>query len=219
MTGDLVATLVGLALLDSVNTSTLFVVMVVLLTARSPVRSASAYAVGAAGSFFGLACGLYAGAAAAEAVVADLAGWLRRGTLVLLALWLLYLGFKRLRDRPRKPLLLPAWFGPLTAFPIGALATVADLPNAFPLFIAVERLTSAPIEGPVAVLALAGYVAVYALPIVVVIVIGVAKADQARAAMRRITDHFLSGTAQRSLPLATGFTVAAVASGTLAAVL
>lgn len=218
MTGDLLATLVGLALLDSVNTSTLFVGMVVLLTARSPVRSASAYATGAGLSFFGLACGLYAGASAAEAVVVDLARWLRRGTLVLLALWLLYLGVKRLRDRPRKPLLLPAWFGPLTAFPIGAAATAADLPNAFPLFIAVERLTSAPIPASVAVLALGGYVVVYALPIAVVIVVGAWKAAQARAVMGRITDRFLSGTAKRSLPLAAGFTAAAVASATLAAV-
>lgn len=218
MTGELVLTLIGLALLDSLNTSTLFFVMVVLLTARSPIRSAVAYAAGAAGSFFGLACGLYAGALAAEAVVVNLAQWLRRGTLVLLALWLVYLGFKRLRDRPRKPLLLPAWFGPLTAFPIGAVATVADLPNAFPLFIAIERLTSAPIEGPVWVLALAGYVAAYALPIGLVIVVGAWKADQARAAMRRITDRLLSGTAKRSLPLAAGFGVAAVASATLAAV-
>lgn len=218
MTGDLVATLVGLALLDSVNTSTLFLVMVVLLTARSPIRSASAYAAGAACSFFCLAYGLYAGASAADAVIADVAQWLRRGTLILLALWLLHLAVKRLRDRPRKALLLPAWFGPITAFPIGAVATVADLPNAFPLFVAVERLTSAPLEGPVAVLALAGYVAVYALPIGVVIVVGAWKSDQARSAMRRITDRFLSGTARRSLPLVAGFGVAAAASATLAAV-
>ncbi len=103
MSAELVASLVGLGLLDSVNTSTLFLVMLVLLTARGPVRSAVAYAAGAAMSFYGLALGLYAGAAAAEAVIDDLARWLRRGTCALLALWLLYLGFKRLRDRPRKP--------------------------------------------------------------------------------------------------------------------
>lgn len=218
MTSDLVVTLTGLALLDSLNTSTLFLVMVVLLTARSPIRSALAYAAGAAGAFFGLACGLYAGASAAEAVVVDLAQWLRRGTLVLLALWLLHLGFKRLRDRPRKPLLLPGWFGPLTAFPIGAVATVADLPNAFPLFIAIERLTSAPIQAPVWVLALVGYVVVYALPIGLVIGLGAWKGDQARATMRRITDRFLTGTARRSVPLATAFAAAAALSVTLVAV-
>ena len=217
MSSELVAALVGLALLDAINTSTLFLIMVILLTGRRPIPSACAYAAGAVCSFFGLAVGLYAGATAAEAVVTDLARWLRRGTFVLLAVWLLYLGFKRLRDRPRKPLLLPAWFGPLTAFPIGIAATIADLPNAFPLFIAVERLTSAPIETGTAVLALSGYVAVYAVPVVVLIMVGRWRGAQARAVMQRITDRFLSGTARRNLPLAVGFAVAAVGSATIAA--
>ena len=102
MTPDLVAAFVGLALLDSLNTSTLFLVMVVLLTARRPTGSAVAYAVGATLSFLGLAIGLYGGAAAAEAVISDLARWLRRATFTLLALWLLYLGVKRLGDRARR---------------------------------------------------------------------------------------------------------------------
>lgn len=219
MAGGLVAGLVGLALLDSINTSTLFLVMVVMLTARHPVLSAAAYAVGAVLSFLGLAIGLYAGASAAEAAIADLAQWLRRGTFALFALWLLYLGFKRLRDRPRKPFLLPAWFGPLTAAPIGVVATVADLPNAFPLFIAIERLTSAPIDWPTALVALVGYVTVYAIPIAIVIVLGVWKGAQARAVMQRVTDRFLSGTAKRSLPLAAGFTAAAAASASVAVVI
>lgn len=91
--------MVGLALLDSVNTSTLFLVMVVLLTARRPTAAAVAYAAGAVLAFLGLAVGLYAGAAAAEAVIFDLARWLRRLTFALLAVWL--------RDRPRKPACQP----------------------------------------------------------------------------------------------------------------
>ena len=219
MSAELTVVLIGLALLDSVNTSTLFLVLVVLLTARRPVRSAVAYAAGATLSFLGLVIGLYAGAAAAEAVIADLAQWLRRGTFALLALWLLYLAVKRLRDRPRKSFELPAWFSPLTAFPIGIVATVADLPNAFPLFIAIERLTSAPLGWPTALVALCGYVAVYALPIAIVIGWGGWQGDHARTRMRRITDRFLSGTAKRSLPLVAAFTAAGVASATVAAVI
>jgi len=219
MSAGLVGALIGLALLDSINTSTLFLVMVVLLTARRPVASAVAYAVGAVSAFFGLAIGLYAGASAAEAIICGLAQWLRRGTFALFALWLLYLGFKRLRDRPRKPFVLPVWFSPLTAVLIGVAATVADLPNAFPLFIAIERLTSAPIDWPTAVVALVGYVVVYALPIAIVIGLGVWKGAQARAVMQRVTDRFLSGTARRSLPLAAGFAAAAVASAGVAVVI
>lgn len=169
MTVELSAALVGLALLDSVNTSTLFLVMVVLLTARRPTAAAVAYAAGAVLAFLGLAVGLYAGAAAAEAVIFDLARWLHRLTFALLAVWLLYLGVKRLRDRPRKPFVLPAWFSPLTAVPVGIAATVADLPNAFPLFLAVERLTSAPLSWQAALAALVGYAMVYALPVAVVV--------------------------------------------------
>lgn len=209
MSLELTASLTGLALLDSLNASTLFLVMVVLLTARRPVRSASYYALGAAVSFLGLSIGLYAGASAAEAVIADLAQWLRRLTFGLLAVWLVWLGIKRLRDRRRKPLVLPGWFGPLTAVPIGAAATVADLPNAFPLFLAVERLTSSSVDGGTAVVLLCGYVTVYALPIVAVIVIGAWRGRQARAVMQRITDRFLTGTARRNVPLALGFVAAA----------
>lgn len=205
----------GLALLDSINTSTLFLVMVILLMARRPIRSGTAYAIGAALSFLGLSIGLYVGASAAEAVLSDTAQWLRRATFSLLALWFLYLAYKRLRDRPRKPLLLPDWFGPLIAFPLGAGATVADLPNAFPLFIAIERLLSADIGREVAIPVLCGYVAVYALPIAIVLVLGVLKGPQARAVMRRVTDRFLSGVAKRSLPLVALFTVAGAASATV----
>jgi hypothetical protein len=212
MSTELVGALVGLALLDSINTSTLFLVMVLLLTARSPVRSSVAYAAGAAASFLGLALALYFGAAAAEATIADLARWLRRGSFVLLALWLLHLGYKRLRDRPRKPLLLPSWFGPVTAVPTGALATLADLPNAFPLFLAIERVLSAELTGSTAVLVLTGYVVLYAMPVAVVIVVGVCQGERARKAMARITARFTSGVARRSLPLTGVFTSAAACS-------
>lgn len=219
MTVELSAALVGLALLDSVNTSTLFLVMVVLLTARRPTAAAVAYAAGAVLAFLGLAAGLYAGAAAAEAVIFDLARWLRRLTFALLAVWLLYLGVKRLRDRPRKPFVLPAWFSPLTAVPVGIVATVADLPNAFPLFLAVERLTSAPLSWQAALAALVGYAMVYALPVAVVVGLGVWNGSRARAVMKRVTDRFLSGTARRSLTLASGFAIAAAGSGTVAALI
>lgn len=210
--------LAGLALLDSLNTSTLFIVMVVLLAARDPVRAGVAYAVGAVLAFLGLAVGLYSGASAAEAVVSDVALWLRRGTFVLLAGWLLVLALRRLRDRPRKPFLLPRWFSPLTAVPIGVLATVADLPNAFPLFVAVERLVAADLDLSTGVVALCGYAVVYALPVAALLVVGARRGARVRARMQRVSDRFLSGVARRSVPLAAGFTLAATASVAVAVV-
>jgi hypothetical protein len=215
MTTELVLGLIGLALLDSVNTSTLFLVMVILLMARRPVASGVAYTIGAALSFLGLAIGLYFGASAAEARISDAAGWIRRGTFALLALWFLHLAYKRLRDRPRKAFTLPGWFRPTTALPVGIAATVADLPNAFPLFIAVERLVAAAVSWELGVLAWLGYALVYAAPTVAVLILGVTQGDRARAAMRRITDRFLTGVARRSLPLVAAFTVAGLASAAL----
>lgn len=213
---ELVVTLVGLALLDSVNTSTLFLVMVILLTARAPARSAAAYASAATATFVGLAVGLHAGATAAEYVLSDVSRWLRRITFALLAVWLLYLAVRRLRDRPRTSFVLPAWFTPVTAVPLGVAATVADLPNAFPLFIAVERLTAADVTGAPALLALLAYGAVYATPVAAVVGLGIWKGDRARAVMRRITERFLSGTARRSIPLAAALGVACAAAGCVA---
>lgn len=218
MTIELALGLAVLALLDSVNTSTLFLVMVVLLVARRPVPSGIAFAVGAVLSFLGLAIGLYFGAAAAQGAVDHAARWIRRGTFTLLTLWFLYLACKRLRDRPRKPLVLPSWFGPPTALPIGAAATVADLPNAFPLFIAVERLVSVTVGSQVAVLTLVCYTALYAALVAVVLVLGIAFGERARRVMQRITDRFLTGVARRSLPIAGLFSAGAVGSAALVAV-
>ena len=218
MTTELVLGLVGLALLDSVNTSTLFLVMVILLMARRPVASGVAYTVGATLSFFGLALALYFGASAAQASISDAASWIRRATFALLALWLLSLAYKRLRDRPRKAFTLPGWFRPVTALPIGVAATVADLPNAFPLFVAVERLVSAAVGSELGVLTWIGYTLVYAAPIVVVLILGATQGERARRVMRRVTDRFLTGVARRSLPLAALLALAALGSAALVAV-
>lgn len=102
---------------------------------------------------------------------------------------------------------------------MGIVATVADLPNAFPLFLAVERLTSAPLSWQAALAALVGYAMVYALPVAVVVGLGVWNGSRARAVMKRVTDRFLSGTARRSLTLASGFAIAAAGSGTVAALI
>jgi hypothetical protein len=50
--------------------------------------------------------------------------------------------------------------------------TAADLPNAFPYFIAIERLLNANVSGLTGVAVIAGYAAIYCLPCVVLVVIG-----------------------------------------------
>lgn len=75
---DFYLSLGGLALVDSLNTSTLFLAILILLTARRPASTAWAYALGAIASFFTLAVVLYFAADAASAVVSELALWMRR---------------------------------------------------------------------------------------------------------------------------------------------
>lgn len=52
---------------------------------------------------------------------------------------------------------LPRSFGPWTAAPVGVLVTAADLPQAFPYLIAIERLVAAEAPDGTALLVLAGY--------------------------------------------------------------
>jgi len=55
---------------------------------------------------------------------------------------------------------LPGWFGVGTAFPFGVLMTGADLPNASPYFIAIERMIDADISATLGVPVLAVYAVV-----------------------------------------------------------
>ncbi len=94
---------------------------------------------------------------------------------------------------------------------------MADLPNAFPLFLAIERILAVDIQRPVALAALCGYTTVYVLPTAVLLVLGARQGPRVRATMQRITDRFLSGVARRSIPIATALTIAGLASAALVA--
>lgn len=219
MTAGLLWSLAGLALLDSLNTSTLLVVVVVLLLARRPVLSAWLYLAGAVGSFLLLALGLYLGASGAAAAFDGGALLVRRVALLLVAVLLLVLAGRRLRERPRRALDLPGWFSPATAVVVGVLATLADLPTAFPLFLAVERLTAAGVTRGDGVLALLGYAAVYALPAVVALVVGSLLRERLRSGLEWLRTQVGGGPVPRSVPVALLLTAGAVAAGTVAVVL
>lgn len=118
------------------------------------------------------------------------------GVLLVLA------GIRRVRTRRRKPVRLPDWFGPLTAFPFGALLTAADLPNAFPYFISIERLIDADLTVGQGVLVLAGYALIYCLPCLVLLVIGLIARRRTRSLLERITTRFGTGEVKASPPIA-----------------
>jgi cytochrome c biogenesis protein CcdA len=193
----------GLALADSLNPATIVTVALILLTVNShPVASAVSFVFGALSTVFILGTIIFLGAGAAADVVGDGLVWLRRIVFLTAAVALFVAGFRRLRDRGRKSIGLPSWFGVGTALPFGVLVTGADLPNAFPYFIAIERMVDADTSTGAGLLVLAGYAVVYCVPCLVLLALGIAHGDRVRVRLQSVHQRFATGTVSRSIPSA-----------------
>ncbi len=205
------AGLVGLAALDALNPATIAGVALLLLAPLArPVRAAAAFVAGAYLTVLGLGVLLYAGADAATAAVSDGLLWLRRGAFALAAIALTVVGIKRLRDRTRPAVTVPGWVNPGTATLLGVLMTAADLPNAFPYFIAVERLVNADLDPLPATAALAGYSLVYCLPCVLLLLAGAMRRDRVRKRLHHVYQRLGAAKEQpRNLPVAIVYLTAA----------
>lgn len=219
MTATLLAGIVGLALIDSLNPATILVVaLVLLLPGRRPMASALAFVVGAYTTVLVLGVVVFLAAGAAAEASPDGLVWVRRVAFSLAALLVLVAAARRLRGRDRPAVALPAWFTPWTAFPLGIVVTGADLPNAFPYVIAIERLVAAGVNTPTALLVLAGYAAVYCLPCLLLLALGYWKGDRVRARLQPLYERFGSARhVSASLPAALGLTVIACALAYIAA--
>ena len=102
------------------------------------------------------------------------------------------------------------------AAPIGVLVTAADLPNAFPYLVAIERLVAAEVPIGVGVGVLALYAVVYCLPCLVLLLLGTLHGERVRRRLVRVYDRIgRERTVPRSLPVAAGL---ALLSGVAAAV-
>lgn len=219
MTGELAGSITGLALLDSLNPATLVAITLILLgSRRRPAAEALGFVVGAFASVFLVGLALYLGAEAAASAITGALTWLRRGAFGLAALVLLASAVRSLRARRRSAIGLPDWFSPLTAAGLGVVMTGADLPNAFPYFIAIERLLAAEIPTGTAVVVLALYAVIYCLPCLVLLALGLRRGDRVLTALRRLHGRF--GT-EKDIPAswlrAGGLFVAALAVAGVAA--
>lgn len=200
----LLSQLAGLALLDALNPATIAAVALVLLSPLPrPLVTAVAFVLGAFTTVLFLGLLLLAGAEAAADVVAGATTWVRRGALTLAGLLLLRAAVRRTRDRARAQVRLPSWVGPWTAFPLGVLVTGADLPNAFPYLVAVERIVAAGVPLLTALPVLAGYALVYVGPCLALVVGARAAGQRLRARLDRVYRR-LGGAAvvRRSWPVA-----------------
>ena len=198
MTPALAAGIAGLAVLDSFNPATIAGVALILLSpVRRPVAAALAYVLGAYAVVLALGTVVLLSAGAAASAVSGGLVWVRRIAFSLAALALLVAAVRRLRDRWRGAVELPAWFSPWTAGPIGVLVTGADLPNAFPYLVAIERLVAAGVPTGVGVLVLSLYAVVYCLPCLVLLLLGSLHGERVRRRLARGYERF--GRAQAAV--------------------
>ncbi|GAA2136184.1 GAP family protein [Glycomyces algeriensis] len=212
MTGGLLWSLTGLALLDSINAATTWLVIVILLGAKRPAPTGWAFMLGVAVSFLAFALMFYFGLTFADSVLEGFTLWLRRLLFAGLALALVVMGVRRLKPRERKGYTLPPWVNAWSALPFGVLATIGDLPNAFPMVLAVERLIDADVASPTAVVVLIGYTLVYALPSALILAAGLAFNEKLREQLQSMLSSHSSGTAGPSPKAAVACFAGAAAS-------
>ncbi len=146
--------------------------------------------LGAFGTLFLVGLALYVGAEAAASAIAGALTWLRRGAFGLAALVLFVSAARSLRARRRAAVGLPGWFTPVTAAGLGVGMTGADLPNAFPYVIAIERLLAAGVTTPTAVVVLAAYAVIYCVPCLALLALGLRRGERVLGALRRLHDRF-----------------------------
>lgn len=211
MTPALLAGLLGLALLDALNPATIAGVALILLAPLPrPVATAAGFVAGAYAVVLGVGALAYLAAEAVGAVGGGLL-WVRRTALGLAALALLYAALRRTRTRTRAALRLPRWLGPSTAALLGVLMTGADLPNAFPYFIAIERISAAGVPPGSAALLIAGYGVVYCLPCLALLLLGMARGERVRRRLRGAYDRLgAERVIRRSAAAVVGYLAAAV---------
>ena len=191
MTWALLVGVTGLAALDSFNPATLVAITLILLGSRGrPAAEAAGFVFGAFASVLLVGASVYFGAEAAASSITGALVWLRRGAFGLAALVLLIAALRSLRVRQRGAIGLPAWFTASTAVVLGVVMTAADLPNAIPYFIAIERLVTAELTTTVALLVLTGYGVIYCLPCLLLLAVGLRKGDRVTSALRKLHDRF-----------------------------
>jgi cytochrome c biogenesis protein CcdA len=218
MTWQLGGSIAGLAALDSLNPATLVAITLILLSSRRrPLAEAIGFVIGAFTTVLLIGLALYVGAEAAASAIAGALTWLRRGAFGLAALVLFVSAVRSLRARRRATIGLPNWFTPVTAAGLGVMMTGADLPNAFPYFIAIERLLAADITTPTATLVLAAYALIYCLPCLVLLALGLNRGERVIGALRRLHERFGADTVippsrvRAAAFLLAGLTVSAIA--------
>jgi hypothetical protein len=211
VTAALLAGVAGLALLDALNPATIAGVALLLLAPmRHPVRAAAGFVGGAYVTVLVLGAAVYLGADVAAGAAGDGLVWVRRVAFTVAAVALAVAGLRRLRARIRPAVTVPRWVNPLSAALLGVVMTGADLPNAFPYFIAIERIVDAGVGTARSLAIIAGYALIYCLPCLLLLVAGAARGDGVRRRLGTLYERLGAEKKQpRSVPIAAGYLIAA----------
>lgn len=188
MSVALLATIGGIALLDSLNPS-LFLAQFYLLTTARPVPRLLSYIAGVvAANFLGGLLFL----AGAQALILNLLArlnpsWLY-GAGLALGIGLLVFGLwmpltSQADEQPRQPRSLH----PIHTFILGAAVMVNELTTALPYFVAIERITQAGLTLGMAIVLLAIYNLIFALPLFVFLALFAAYGSRFTAQTERIS--------------------------------
>ena len=205
----------GLALLDSLNPATIVTVgLILLLREQRPFLTATSAVLGAFGLVFVSGSMLYLTAQWSATQVVGLLSWISTAVFLAAGAWLVWHGVARLKARPRKELHLPDWVNPGTAWFFGGFFTAADLPNALPYLVAIERMVDANI-GFSAIWVILGYSLVYCIPCIVLLVFFKLNRSRVHQLVVTLHERFGKGVRPRSIRAAwalmmLGFAVAAI---------
>lgn len=203
MSAELLVGIIGLAILDSFNPATIVAVALILLLApRRPGLIAIATVSGAVLTVLVVGVALFLTAGAAAGAVDGIVIALRFLAFGAGGIALFVTGIRRLRARARTPITLPAWFRPATAVPFGIVVTAADLPNAFPYFIAIERMVASEISVPTGLAVIGLYDVIYCIPCLALLVVGLVSRRRTHALLDRVVTRLGTGTVTRSVPAA-----------------
>ncbi|MFC7484328.1 hypothetical protein ACFQX7_35855 [Luedemannella flava] len=142
---------------------------------------------------------------------------MRRIAFTVAAVALAVAGLRRLRARIRPAVTVPGWVNPLSAALLGLVSTGADLPNAFPYFIAIERMVNADVGTTRSLMIIAGYALVYCLPCLLLLIAGATRGDRVRRRLGGLYERLGAEKKQpRSVPIAAGYLAAAAGVLTIA---
>ena len=178
-----------------------------------PARAAAGFVTGAYLTALALGAVVYLGADAAGNGLIRV----RRTAFTIAAVALAVAGLRRLRDRIRPAVTVPGWVNPASAAALGLLMTGADLPNAFPHFIAIERVVDAGVGTARSLTIIAGYALVYCLPCLLLLIAGATRGDRVRRRLGSLYERLGAEKKQpRSVPIAAGYLVAAAIVLTIA---